>query len=77
MVGPEHPRMLRTRRSLARVVFSLGRLDEAMVSATAVLAVEEQMLGAEHPEAAATRRLLESINGGADGGSDGVQAPRM
>ena len=59
-LGPDYPRTLAARNSLAYAYRSAGRLDEAIDLHERTLADRERTLGADHPDTLASRNNLAS-----------------
>ena len=57
-LGPDHPRTLAARNSLAYAYWSAGRVDEAIDLFERTLADSERVLGADHPRTLASRGNL-------------------
>jgi len=67
-LGLEHPRVLATRRDLARWTGEAGDAAEARDQFTVLLPVIEWVLGPEHPDTVAARYELARWTGRAGGG---------
>ena len=63
--GPQHPRTLTTRASLANWTGEAGDRAGARDQLTALLSVRERVLGPEHPSTLTTRASLANWTGGA------------
>ena len=57
-LGPDNPRTLASRNSLAHAYWSAGRVDEAIGLFERTLADRERVLGADHPDTLASRGNL-------------------
>jgi len=57
-LGDDHPETLRTRGWLARIVFLVGRHDDAERETRSVLGIQSRILGPDHPDTLESRRNL-------------------